>query len=66
MQLDFRKIITLALCICSMQLIVACQAASTSPGAVATPQPQWRDIEAAGKIVVGTSADYPPFSYYTL
>ena len=65
MQLDLRKIITLALCVCSMQLMVACQSASTSPGAVATPQPQWSDIEAAGKIVVGTSADYPPFSYYT-
>jgi len=25
----------------------------------------WSRIQAAGKIVVGTSADYPPFEYYT-
>jgi ABC-type amino acid transport substrate-binding protein len=45
------------------------------PTAVATAAPEatqapeetanaWERIQAAGKIVVGTSADYPPFEYY--
>ncbi len=27
--------------------------------------PTWERIEASGRIVVGTSADYPPFSFIT-
>ena len=37
------------------------------PQQAATPAPtmgDWEKIKAAGKIVVGTSADYPPFEYY--
>jgi len=44
---------------------------ATVPPAVAdqTPEPEagdsaWDRIKAAGKIIVGTSADYPPFEYY--
>jgi polar amino acid transport system substrate-binding protein len=37
------------------------------PEEIATPQSPaeaWDRIQAAGKLVVGTSADYPPFEYY--
>lgn len=34
--------------------------ATTPPGA----DDSWSKIEAAGKMIVGTSADYPPFEYY--
>jgi polar amino acid transport system substrate-binding protein len=36
-------------------------------GPAETPQTgdEWGRIRAAGKIVVGTAADYPPFEYYT-
>jgi ABC-type amino acid transport substrate-binding protein len=40
----------------------AAQAATPKPG---TSGGDWQKIKAAGKIVVGTSADYPPFEYYT-
>jgi polar amino acid transport system substrate-binding protein len=41
------------------------------PGPVSTPTPEataddsWDRVESAGKIIVGTAADYPPFEYYT-
>jgi len=42
--------------------------ATPSPEATTTQVPAedaWSRIKAAGKMVVGTSADYPPFEYYT-
>ena len=46
--------------------IVSTQAAPAPRQAVQTPDPGelWSSIQATGKIVVGTSADYPPFEYY--
>jgi polar amino acid transport system substrate-binding protein len=46
--------------------IVAARAAPAPRQAAQTPDPAelWSSIEATGKIVVGTSADYPPFEYY--
>lgn len=46
---------------------------TSTPTATITPEPSpteegmdsWLRIKQAGKIVVGTSADYPPFAYYT-
>ena len=64
MLFDFRKIMTVALWICSIQILIGCQAISDPVDPVPTPQTRWQEIEAAGKIVVGTAADYPPFSYY--
>lgn len=41
---------------------------TSAPTPAPTPPPagdtSWSEVEAAGKIVVGTSADYPPFAYY--
>jgi len=39
-------------------------AATPAPAAGAASQGDWEKIKAAGKMVVGTSADYPPFEYY--
>ena len=42
-------------------------APASQPQQAATPAPtagDWQKIKAAGKITVGTSADYPPFEYY--
>ncbi|MCP4362998.1 MAG: transporter substrate-binding domain-containing protein [Chloroflexi bacterium] len=40
----------------------------TRPSSSSPPSPEssdaWERIQASGKIVVGTSADYPPFEYY--
>ncbi len=40
--------------------------ADSAAQALATPDPatDWQRIEAAGRLVVGTAADYPPFEYY--
>ena len=42
-------------------------APASQPQQAATPAPtagDWQKIKAAGKIIVGTSADYPPFEFY--
>lgn len=41
-------------------------AAPNAPAPLATPDPAtlWERVQAAGKIVVGTAADYPPFESY--
>ena len=36
-----------------------------TPGEVAPADTSWEEIRATGRMVVGTSADYPPFTYYT-
>jgi ABC-type amino acid transport substrate-binding protein len=52
--------------------VVAAAPSSEQRSAAATPAPMgaasagdWERIKASGKLVVGTSADYPPFDYYT-
>jgi ABC-type amino acid transport substrate-binding protein len=52
--------------------VVAAAPAAEPHMAAATPAPKgaasagdWERIKASGKLVVGTSADYPPFDYYT-
>jgi ABC-type amino acid transport substrate-binding protein len=52
--------------------VVAAAPAAAPQAAAATPVPKgaasagdWERIKASGKLVVGTSADYPPFDYYT-
>jgi polar amino acid transport system substrate-binding protein len=37
---------------------------AATPAAGASSSGDWQKIKAAGKLVVGTSADYPPFEYY--
>jgi polar amino acid transport system substrate-binding protein len=52
--------------------VVAAAPAVEQQAQAATPAPRgaasagdWQKIKASGKLVVGTSADYPPFEYYT-
>jgi ABC-type amino acid transport substrate-binding protein len=52
--------------------VVAAAPDAEQQAAAATPTPlgaasagDWERIKASGKLVVGTSADYPPFDYYT-
>ncbi|MBK8987786.1 MAG: transporter substrate-binding domain-containing protein [Chloroflexi bacterium] len=37
----------------------------TTPTADATGDDSWSSVQAAGKLVIGASFDYPPFEYYT-
>jgi ABC-type amino acid transport substrate-binding protein/heat shock protein HslJ len=37
----------------------------TPPTTDETGDTSWSDVEAAGKLVIGASFDYPPFEYYT-
>jgi polar amino acid transport system substrate-binding protein len=49
-------------------LLVGCQRSGSAPqpGATATaPADDWAEVQATGRIIVGTSADYAPFSFYT-
>ena len=60
-------------------LLAACRTPTAAPTSTAVPPTAttvtatsvpitdnvWSRIQAAGRIVVGTSADYPPFAYYT-
>ena len=39
--------------------------AATQPPATAVTDGSWEKVKAAGRIVVGTSAPYPPFEFFT-
>lgn len=39
-------------------------ATSAAPSATAVADDSWERVQAAGKIVVGTAVDYPPFEFY--
>jgi ABC-type amino acid transport substrate-binding protein len=65
-------IVTAALIGITVVAVTAAPPVQPQQAATQTPAPKtgasggnWERIKAAGKIVVGTSADYPPFEYYT-
>lgn len=47
-------------------LLVAVLTANAAPARQAPPDPasDWERVREAGKLVIGTSADYPPFEFY--
>lgn len=72
MQRKLVKVLRETLLILVLSLVVAACQTPTGPEPAATETPvvavdegRWPAIAAAGKIVVGTAADYPPFSFYT-
>lgn len=52
--------------ICALLLLLAGQAAYAASPHQGTPDPadDWERIQKAGKLVIGTAADYPPFEFY--
>ena len=62
-------------CIVSGALLFLIYSSTLQPDVTPTPTPQisepivpgdaWARIQAAGKMTAGTSADYPPFAYWT-
>ncbi|MCB0116325.1 MAG: transporter substrate-binding domain-containing protein [Caldilineaceae bacterium] len=55
----------LAACQGSTPSVPAVPAATNTPVPAAAPQDPWERIQQSGKMVVGTSADYAPFAYYS-
>ena len=45
-------------------LLAACRPAEPTPTPTPAVDTSWSRVQQAGKIVVGTSADYPPFESY--
>jgi ABC-type amino acid transport substrate-binding protein len=66
-------LVGLVLAICSLSVVIGFLVIDTfllnrpsQPTATAVAgDASWAKVQKAGKIVVGTSADYPPFEYYT-
>ena len=52
--------------LCALLLLVAAPLAKAAPASQAAPDPanDWQRVQQAGKLVIGTSADYPPFEFY--
>ena len=52
--------------LCALLMLVAAPLAKAAPASQATPDPanDWQRVQQAGKLVIGTSADYPPFEFY--
>lgn len=61
-----RVFITVSAIVCALLLLLASPTANATTSAQALPDPSgdWERIQQAGKLVIGTSADYPPFEFY--
>lgn len=67
-----KRMLIAALVILAAVILAACGAQQPTATPVPTPEPAtptpipdaWSRIQQAGKMVVGTSADYPPFEFY--
>lgn len=62
------RLFPLLLILLAALFLAACgssQPAANPPDQPAGFEDEWARIEAEGKMIVGTSADYPPFAYYT-
>ena len=65
-------LVGLVLAICSLSVVIGFLVIDTfflnpprRPTPTASGESSWSNVQKAGKIVVGTSADYAPFEYYT-
>ena len=69
-----RNLIAIAVLVLLALVVAACGGSQEQPTATpeSTPEPTtapgmgdvWAEVQRSGKIVVGTSADYPPFAFY--
>jgi len=60
-----RFFITASAIVCALLLLIAPAANAATPAqALPDPAGDWDRIQQAGKLVIGTSADYPPFEFY--
>ena len=71
-KLTHRSLIAIVALLLLGLLVAACGGTGAEPTATPAPTPTaapettdvWQNVQQAGKIVVGTSADYPPFAFY--
>jgi polar amino acid transport system substrate-binding protein len=71
-KITHRSFIALVALLLLALLVAACGGSQEQPTATPLPTPTtappagdvWQNVQQAGKIVVGTSADYPPFAFY--
>lgn len=71
-KITHRSLIAVVALLLLALLVAACGGTGTEPTATPAPTPTaapettdvWQNVQQAGKIVVGTSADYPPFAFY--
>ncbi|MCB9122255.1 MAG: transporter substrate-binding domain-containing protein [Caldilinea sp.] len=61
------RVLMILVAMVALSLLAACRPVDQPP---AVPEPldpaaEWQRIVDSGRLVVGTSADYPPFEYYT-
>mgnify|MGYP005844337039 CR=1 FL=1 len=54
----------LSLLVCATTILVTLTTPVAAAPAQQQPADDWARVKAAGKILVGTSADYPPFEMY--
>ncbi|HMT20925.1 MAG TPA: ABC transporter substrate-binding protein, partial [Promineifilum sp.] len=58
--------ITAIALLCALLLLLGGQTARAAPPHHSSPDPadDWERVQQAGKLVIGTAADYPPFEFY--
>ena len=61
------RVLWMLVALAVLSLLGACRPVNQPPAAPEPldPAAQWQRIVDSGRLVVGTSADYPPFEYYT-
>ena len=61
------RVVMILLAIFAALLVAACRPVDQPPAAPEPldPAAEWQRILDSGRLVIGTSADYPPFEYYT-
>lgn len=61
------RVLMILVTMVALSLLAACRPVDQPPAAPEPldPAAEWQRIVDSGRLVVGTSADYPPFEYYT-
>ncbi|HRW06310.1 MAG TPA: transporter substrate-binding domain-containing protein, partial [Caldilineaceae bacterium] len=61
-----KRFLIVSIALCALVLLFAAPLAKAAPRAQTTPDPadDWARVQRAGKLVIGTAADYAPFEFY--